>query len=99
MRTGKLTGDEILATEMAADKRRQGRGNGFIKMKERDQGFVHLSNGVLMLWPTVESWSEGTTSDGTTITLRTDPNIREGEVILDGKRYDAEELRKYLRWA
>lgn len=88
-----MTSDEILAIEKAADDRRQNRRNGFELMDIRDQGWHRLSNGVTISWhtpkPTGDNYIWRYIPEGT-FELQVN-----GEKIL----FDAEEFRRWLRWA
>lgn len=93
MRKAKLTSDEILAAEKAADDKQQTRKTGFAKMSERDRGWVRLSNGVIMEWHVARPLVE----------FEARKNVPDGKVILridkEDMVFDAEELKKWLRWA
>lgn len=91
----KQKASEIEAIEMAADDRRRNRNDGFSMAAIRDRGWVHLENGFMMRWnaPTIEL-EEGEFQDNP---------IPKGYFLLNfqGKNqlFDAEEFRKWLRWA
>jgi hypothetical protein len=93
MRTSKLTADEVWAAEKAADDRKRSRKTGFDMMHTRDQGYTHLSNGVIFLWPV----DRDKLPAGTVL-----PNIPEGhfKLVIGGKEYlfDADEFAKWTRW-
>lgn len=91
MRFGKLTGDEILATEMAVDKRRQDRGKGFSLMKERDRGHAKLRPYYSSASEVIMHWG---VDDTNLFKLEIRPyKGKTIEVILD-----AEDVRKHIRW-
>lgn len=93
MRNSKITAEDALATELAANDRKESRATGFAKMHERDKGYEHLSNGVSIIWPTRREPAEYEA-------LR---RVPEGNFVLvvDGKDYlfDTDEFRQQLRWA
>lgn len=88
MRKSKTTAAEIEAVELAADTRKRKRGEGFALMSVRDRGWKRLSNGVLMEWQVDRPLEE--------YEVRT--HVPNGMFKLDGKMYDADDFRKYLRW-
>lgn len=102
-RNTKLTAEEIFAAEQAADNHRRTRLSGYALMEVRDRGEVIISDhagkrNVAMYWPVNRELSPGET--------RFDmPN---GKFMLEFKNkngstervvFDAEEFRKWLRWA
>lgn len=96
-RYGRLTAEEINKAEKARDDRLRSRKKGFSKMHERDEGQALLNNGVTMHWPVVEF-------DAPDKGIHVYPRrVPEGMFVLefDGQSYlfDAEEFRRYLRWA
>jgi len=99
MRRANLSAEEILKAEKAVDDRRNSRKRGYSKMHERDAGFAHLSNGVDMLWPVPEIWSEEV---GGISTLNVS-KVPEGYFVLKlGEKtwlFNTEEFRRHLRWA
>lgn len=94
----KLTTDEIIEAEKAKSDRVESRKRGHAKMKERDQGWVRLSNGVLMEWSIPGGWSEEIGG----ISVSIGNHIPEGNFLLkmgkETKLFDAEEFRRWLRW-
>lgn len=102
MRNTKITAEEIEATEVAAEARKQNRNQGFSMMSVRDQGYTKIRDlngrGVALLWPTAREALEGEAFR----------RIPEGAFVMEfrgesGKMenlvFDAEELKKWLRWA
>lgn len=87
MNTSKTTADEIEAAEKAKDERTQSRRRGFDKMKERDQNYAFIRD-YNTSSPILVRWGE-----------------YPGKFIIGAKNrqkdlvFDAEELRKWLRWA
>lgn len=101
-RTAKMSGEEILNIERQVEERRQNRANGYKLMSVRDRGWTRLSNGVRVHWNHIP-WGVPTEVEGTSIEVVNHPIVPDGEfgIEVDGKviRFDAEELRKFLRWA
>lgn len=103
MRHSKLTAEEILKAEQAADDRRRSRAKGYKKMRERDAGGARLSNGVIIEWGRDNQVWETETSDGKPITVvLAGSGIPEGMFRLTVGRevrlFNAEEFRRHLRW-
>lgn len=86
MRKTKLSAEEI--AELDENTQRETRKSGFSLMSVRDQGTTVLSNGSRVYWhiakPQYYSHHR---------------SVPDGTLEIDGKLFDAEELRKYLRWA
>ena len=87
MRQSKQTAQEIEQIERAEADQRSSRNRGLSMMEIRDRGWVNLSNGIKMFWDAEDS-----------------PVMVPGNHFLlqvGGRRYcfDAEEFRKWLRWA
>lgn len=89
------TFDEIQQAEQAEDDRRTGRNKGYRLMRDRDRGWARLSNGVLIQWRIPDPLSTDQLPDYYMFPAR----VPAGMVAIDGKLYDAEDLRKWLRWA
>lgn len=89
----KLSRDEILAIEKAKDERQRNRRKGFSMMTVRDKGWARLSNGTAMLWHSEAPLKPGEVRR----------NIPEGSFVLvmggEERLFDAEEFRRWLRWA
>ena len=89
MRKSQRKAAQIEAEELGQNNRRISRAKGFAKMNERDRGWGRLNelggNDVIMVW--------GVRDDLATANLF--------KLIVDKKELilDAEEIRKYLRWA
>lgn len=92
-RKANLTFEEIEKAEIAADKRRGDRVNGFSLMRDRDFGTHTLSNGVVMNWH-VPKPTEGD------YIYRYIPEDS-FELVIDGKKtlFNTEEFQRWLRWA
>lgn len=93
MRKTKLSEEEVLAAEKAADDRKRNRANGFSLMNDRDRGFRTFDNGITMLWPTERELIPGE--------ARTYVPSESFVLVVDGRNYlfDTEDFRKTLRWA
>lgn len=89
MRTSRLSAQEI--AELDEANKKETRKQGFALMPIRDRGHARLSSGADVRWHT-DKW----TTQGNFMLRSTVPS---GMFEIDGKLYDAEELRKYLRWA
>ena len=93
MRKSKISSEDAMAAEIAANEQKENRKAGFQKMHERDRGYERMSNGVSILWPTNREPAEYEA-------LR---NIEPGTFVLvvDGKEvlFDTDEFRQHLRWA
>jgi hypothetical protein len=87
--------NEILNAEKAESDRRTGRNNGYGLMRERDRGWARLSNGALIQWHTPRPKITSELPDYYVFP----PSIPPTMVAIDGKLYDTEDLRKWLRWA
>ncbi len=87
--------DEIMEAEKTAELRTGRRNSAFRTMKDRDLGSYRLSNGALVEWhvPPPENL------DGLPDFFLFPKDIPVGSVAIDGKLYNLEELRKWLRWA
>lgn len=86
-----MSAEEILTAEKAVEDRRRSRTKGFSKMKERDQNWRRLSNGVVMLWGEQEHFA-------LVIPERHVPGQAKAvpkQVIT----FNTEDFRKGLRWA
>ena len=90
MRKSQRKAAQIEAEELEQNNRRISRAKGFAKMNERDRGWARLKelrgNNVIMVW--------GVRDDLAADNLFRLIINREEELVLD-----AEEMRKYLRWA
>lgn len=90
MRHPKITTEEILEAEKSKDDRQRSRVKGFDKMKERDAGFGRLrdyqgkAQEIYLLW-------------GYEGKFKLDIRLYGGETV--ELVLDAEEFRRYLRWA
>jgi len=86
MRKTKLSQEEI--AELDATKAREARNAGLKLLPVRDRGWAKLSNGLSVHWNTKYA-NPVLVPDG------------DFGIMVNGKvyRFDAEELRKYLRWA
>jgi hypothetical protein len=98
MQKSKQTPEEIEAIERAADNRRISRNNGFSLMSVRDRGWVTISEmrtgEVNLFWHIDRPLVDGEVR----------VNVPPGMIRIDmgGDKwllFDAEELRKFLRWA
>jgi hypothetical protein len=85
----KLTAADIEQAEQAQANRKQKRNYAFRAMHDRDRGWARLSNGVIIEWHTNTPLEEYVPRK----------RIQPGTILLDGKHYDVEEVRKWLRWA
>ncbi len=93
MLESKTSAQEI--TEIEEAKQKETRNTGFALMGTRDSGVARLSNGVVVKWHSKNTpWRQATDE----ISFR-DNTVPPGTFLIDGKLYDAEELRKTLRWA
>ena len=74
--------------ELEEHNRRTSRTQGYNLMSVRDAGAAKLSNGVLVRWhvPKPEDYTHYS-------------SIPPGTFEIDGKLFDVEELRSFLRWA
>lgn len=92
MRT-KQSAAEIEELELAENNRRQTRKSGFSLMSVRDRGWIKLNNGVVLEWPVDRELLDGEVRSFI-------PKGYFGMVTGDKKIiFDAEEFKKYLRWA
>lgn len=90
-----LSSKDIFQAEKAASDRREGRNNGYKLARDRDQGWARMTNGVLVKWHVPRPDVTSELPDFYVFP----PDIPEGSVDIDGRLYDVEELRKWLRWA
>lgn len=97
MRKSKYKAQEI--TEIEEAKRRETRSTGLKLMGTRDSGRDRLSNGVVVRWHTDNPPSYTVITDTHGDIEVTENTIPEGMLMLGDVLYDAEELRKALRWA
>jgi len=81
-------------TEMEEAKQKDARKSGFALMGTRDSGRAKLDNGVVVEWHVDRDWSEEVNGIATK-----DSTVPPGTFKIDGKLYDAENLRHWLRWA
>jgi len=97
MRQTNLSAAEI--ADMDDSKRREDRNRGLKAIPIRDRGYQKLSNGVGFYWHHPKRESEEVNGI-TTIATPKVPDNHFG-VEIDGKMtvFDAEEFRKWLRWA
>lgn len=87
-------------TEMEEAKQKETRNTGFALMGTRDSGVAKLDNGVVVRWPTGRTkWRvQGHTSGGQEVEVG-EHSLPAGTFMINGVLYDADELRKWLRWA
>lgn len=94
MRKTQLTSAEIEEAEKAKEERK----GGFRLMAVRDRGFAELSDGTRVRWHTDRPWIDQFMYGDTMVEIR-DNTVPEGKFMINDQVYDAEELRKFLRWA
>ncbi len=87
MRKSRLSQEEV--AELDEFKRRDTRNSGYNLMSVRDRGWSRLSNGSLLQWHTDSPLRE----------CEARQSVYNGDLLIDGKAFTAEELMKYLRWA
>lgn len=87
MRKSSLSAQE--SNELDEINRQETRKTGFTLMEIRDRGWARLSNGSLLQWHTDRPPRE----------YEARQSIRNGDILIDGKPFNAEDLMKYLRWA
>lgn len=94
MRTGKQTAEEIEAAELAEHQRRTHRAQGFSLMDDRDRGYTVLSNGIPFIWHVPKDNRQSGLGY---------LNVPDNHFVLEIKGekhlFDAEEIRRVLRWA
>lgn len=97
MLKSKYKAQEISEIEEA--KRKKTRSTGLKLMGTRDSGRDRLSNGAYVRWHTENPpfYTVSTSTSGD-ITV-TEGTVPEGMLEINGVLYEAEELRKVLRWA
>lgn len=83
----KQSAEEI--AEFNEYKRREDRSSGFGLMAVRDKGWARLKNGVVVNWNVDRPLESGEARD----------YVPDEMIKIDGKLYDADELRSFLRWA
>lgn len=83
-------------TEMEEAKQKETRATGFALMNTRDGGVAKLDNGVVVRWHT-DRFQEF--DDYRYGTIEVHDTVPPGTFEIDGKLYDAENLRHWLRWA
>lgn len=96
-----------LAPEVQAEldeyNHRQNRSHGYSLMSIRDRGWQELTNGVIAHWNFPRRESEAITYRGSTYQTVENPRVPNGHFGLEVNGelvvFDAEELRKVLRWA
>lgn len=98
MRSSELSA-EILKAEKAKDDRKRSRSRGFSKMAERDKGWQRLKNGALVRWHVPTEWSEDMELPNGSVIQVKDATVPPETFEIDGKIFNAEELRRWLRWA
>jgi hypothetical protein len=86
MRNSKL---KALELEQAEHEQRQSRNNGLSLMEVRDRGWYKLDNGSVIEWGVDRPLYNGEVRR----------HVPEGYFFLNGKIYDVDEFRKFLRWA
>lgn len=94
-RKSKLSAQEI--AELDETKTREVRNLGLKMMPIRDIGSAQLSNGKVVRWHGKPTPIDYETPHGA-MTI-TEGHVPSGTFEVDGTLYNAEELRKYLRWA
>lgn len=103
-----MTFDEIQMAEKAKDDQKRSRAGGFGLMNVRDKGYQRLSNAVVMCWHVDKEAGKQVggyyRDNGEWVELTTYPrDVPEGKFLLDIKgkilAFDAEEFRRFLRWA
>jgi len=90
MRKSTLTSQEV--SEMDKMNNRK---SGYALMSIKDRGFARLSNSVVVRWNAPTPWSE---PSGDKLQTRRS-TIPDGTFEINGILFNAEELRKFLRWA
>jgi len=93
----KYSAQEITETEEA--KQKEARKSGYSLMGTRDSGKARLSNGVIVRWHTEAPSGYIVQSDEHGEIEVYDEPVPPGTFSINGRLYDAEELRKALRWA
>jgi hypothetical protein len=96
MKTSKLSAQEI--AELDEMNQQQARNKGLALMPVRDRGKATLSNGVVVRWRGVKQPYQTFELNGQIWEI-SDQQVPEGIFIINGVSFEAEELRKYLRWA
>ena len=93
-----LSAQEI--TEMDEMKQKDTRNKGLKLMPVRDRGWMRLSNGAIVYWHHPARETEQT-ADGISFIIK--PKVPDNHfgIEVEGKLtiFDAEELRRYLRWS
>lgn len=89
-----------LEIEKKAAEQREKRKMGYSLMDVRDQGGTVLSNGVRIHWGVKRREIPQALVDEMPFGIYVYPKyVPDNMMEIDGKLYDAEELRRYLRWA
>lgn len=98
----KTTYSEQEIAELDETRKKEARSSGLKLMPVRDRGMARLSNGITVRWHTStppKVMYETKHGDITVI----DPNVTDGDFVIEHEHgrliFNAEELRKYLRWA
>lgn len=86
-------------TEMEEAKQKETRSTGFALMGTRDSGRARLSNGVIVRWHTETPPGYTVVSDKHGEMEITENTVPPGTFLINGVLFDADELRKWLRWA
>lgn len=94
MRKSHLSASEIEAEELEEYNRKRTRKRGYSMMSVRDRGYSILNNGVKIVWPVAGEWSE----EQGGIQTKSGTGVPTGHFKLDGKLYDADDFRRFLRW-
>lgn len=87
MRKSRLSAEE--SNQLDEINRQETRKTGFSLMEIRDRGHATLSNGSVLHWHVNRPLKEGEARQ----------TVPDGDLLIDGKPFDAEELMKVIRWA
>jgi len=101
MRKTSLSQQEV--AELDETKAKEARKSGLNLIPERDRGYHRLRNGVMVYWNHPTREHQPSSHNGIEIVTKTTPRVAPGEfgIEVDGRiiRFDADELRMYLRWS
>lgn len=87
MRKSTLSQEEV--AELDAFNKGETRKSGFNLMSDRDKGYAKLTNGSEVQWHV----------DRPLRNYEARLFVRPGNIIIDGKKFNVDELMKYTRWA
>lgn len=99
----KTTYSEQDVADLDEFNKAQTRKGGFALMPVRDRGYAELSNGAKVFWHHPKREQEEAEFDGVKVTTYTTPQVPDQHfgIEFEGKlvTFNAEELRRWLRWA